>query len=133
MVPCAPSKRIDSSFAAALFNIVIVFFGTGLGKGLFRRLVRATDQGEISDDLKQFNETVAIICALIISFTYSFNIGDISPDERNFFALCGEDQFQDNRLSIGQIAMGVCNYLILILCAACIPARAAALHDLARC
>ena len=56
--------------------------------------------------------------ALRISFAYAFNLGDIEADERNLFALCGEDQFADNRLSIGQMILGVLNFLLLIVCIA---------------
>jgi len=91
-----------------------VFF-SGLGEGMFKNLVKQSDTAELTEDLKDFNATVGVIVALIISFAYAFNLGDVEPDERNLFALCGEDQFQENRLSIGKIIIGVLNFLVIVV------------------
>ena len=93
-------------------------FFSGLGLGMFRKIVKKSSAEELTEDLKDFNATVGVIVALMISFAYAFNLGDIEADERNLFALCGEDQFADNRLSIGQMILGVLNFLLLIVCIA---------------
>ena len=47
---------------------------SGMGKGIFHRLLKATEQDELTDDLKGFNETVAVICASSRSHTHSTSV-----------------------------------------------------------
>ena len=92
--------------------------------GDFRQLVKAHDNDKLKEDLQDFNGTIGVICALVISFTYSFNLGGIAVHESNFFAFCQgrgwphnssvDADFEDQPVANGQAWIGVVNYVVLL-------------------